>query len=328
MRRLNLLSILVSVAVLVPLVMVPSAGAQGGYPDKPKVTLVSHGSCAWDAFWCAAERGAKDAARDLNVDLTIIAPDKFNPEKTAQDIDKALAGKPEGLGVTVTDGVLFQEPMMRAIKSGIPVIAYNAADWRPKAERIPYITYIGQDEYLGGYLAGQKLLAADPDGKRAVCVNPAVGHVGTDTRCKGWNDALAEKGIKSEVLAITYDPAEAATTMEDYYTANPDVNLWLVQGTGGQDPFYTFLKNAGLKPGDIYQAGFDVSPKVIQHIKDGTTDFTIDQVPYLQGYMAVQWLSWILRYGMYPPSDMTLTGPNFIDKTNADKVEEWAGKTR
>jgi simple sugar transport system substrate-binding protein len=96
---------------------------------KPvKVYLVSHGACSWDAFWCVVEQGNKDAARDLGVDLTIISPPKFDPEQTAQDIDKALAAKPDGLGVTVTDGVLYEEPMLRAIKSGIPVIAYNAAD--------------------------------------------------------------------------------------------------------------------------------------------------------------------------------------------------------
>jgi len=188
--------------------------------EPVNIILVAHGACSWDAFWCVVEQGNKDAARDLGVNLTIISPPKFDPEQTASDIDKALAANPDGLGVTVTDGVLYEEPMMRAINSGIPVIAYNSADWRPREERIPYLTYIGQDEYQGGLVAGRRLVA-NYGGTKGVCVNQAVGHVGLDARCAGFADALSEAGLESEVLAIGNDPAEAATTMDDMTITRP-----------------------------------------------------------------------------------------------------------
>ncbi len=291
------------------------------------VILVSHGACAWDAFWCVVEQGNKDAARDLGVNLTIISPPEFDPERTAQDIDKALAANPDGLGVTVTDGVLFEEPMLRAIESGVPVIAYNAADWRPREERIPYITYIGQDEYQGGLQGGRRLVAAH-GGTRGVCVNQAVGHVGLDARCAGFADALTEAGLESEVLAITNDPAESATIMDDYFTANPDVDVWLTLGPNGANPFYAFMDNAGLEMGDIYHGTFDLGPEIAAKIKEGVTDFAIDQQPYVQGYTVVQWLSWIKRYGLFPPTEITATGPGFIDQGNIAIVEENAGTFR
>jgi simple sugar transport system substrate-binding protein len=291
------------------------------------IILVSHGACAWDAFWCVVEQGNKDAARDLGVNLTIISPPEFDPERTAQDIDKALAANPDGLGVTVTDGVLFEEPLLRAIESGVPVIAYNAADWRPRDERIPYITYIGQDEYQGGLQGGRRLVAAH-GGTRGVCVNQAVGHVGLDARCAGFADALAEAGLESEVLAITNDPAESATIMDDYFTANPDVDVWLTLGPNGANPFYAFMDNAGLEMGDIYHGTFDLGPEIAAKIKEGMTDFAIDQQPYVQGYTVVQWLSWIKRYGLFPPTEITATGPGFIDQGNIEIVEENAGTFR
>ncbi len=149
MKKLHLLLILVVVLTVVPFAAAPVLAEEGDDPGQAPVNIyiVSHGACSWDAFWCVEEKGNKDAARDLGVDITLITPDKFNPEQTAQDVDKALAANPDVLIVTVTDGVLFEEPLLRAIESGIPVIAYNAADWRPAAERIPYLTYIGQDEY-------------------------------------------------------------------------------------------------------------------------------------------------------------------------------------
>ncbi|MEW5960799.1 MAG: sugar ABC transporter substrate-binding protein [Chloroflexota bacterium] len=295
--------------------------------EPVNIVLVAHGACSWDAFWCVVEQGNKDAARDLGVDLTIISPPRFDPEQTAQDIDKGLAAKPDGLGVTVTDGVLYEEPMMRAINSGIPVIAYNSADWRPREERIPYLTYIGQDEYVGGLSGGRRMIAAH-GGTRGVCVNQAVGHVGLDARCQGFSDALAEAGLESEVLAITNDPAESATIMNDYFTANPDVDLWLTLGPNGANPFYAFMSEAGLAAGDIYHGTFDLSPEIAAKIKDGTTDFGIDQQPYVQGYLVVQWLTWIKRYGLYPPTEITATGPGFVDQNNLAVVEAVAGKYR
>lgn len=295
--------------------------------EPVKVVLVAHGACSWDAFWCVVERGNQDAARDLGVDLTIISPPKFDPEQTAQDIDKALAANPDGLGVTVTDGVLYEEPMLRAIDSGVPVIAYNSADWRDRAERIPYLTYIGQDEYQGGLLGGRRMIDAH-GGTKGVCVNQAVGHVGLDARCQGFMDALAEAGLTGEVLAITDDPAESATIMSDYYTANPDVDLWLTLGPNGANPFYAFMNEAGLAAGDIFHGTFDLSPEISAKIEDGTTDFGIDQQPYVQGYMVVQWLTWINRYGLYPPTEVTATGPGFVDANNLAIVQKVAGEYR
>lgn len=304
--------------------------AEPAAPDDREpvsITLVAHGACSWDAFWCVVEQGNWDAARDLGVDLTIISPPKFDPEQTAQDIDKALAGNPDGLGVTVTDGVLYEEPMLRAIESGVPVIAYNSADWRPREERIPYLTYIGQDEYEGGLVAGRRLVA-EYGGTKGVCVNQAVGHVGLDARCAGFKDALDEAGIESEVLAIGNDPAEAATTLDDYSTANPDVDLWLTLGPNGANPFYAFMDNAGLQAGDIYHATFDLSPEIAAKIKDGTTLLATDQQPYVQGYTVVQWLTWIKRYGILPPTEITATGPGITDLSNIEVVEQHAGVYR
>ncbi len=347
-KKLSLLLVLVLMATLlaacstgepevvekeVTVVVTAEPGAEAAAPagdderEPVNIILVAHGACSWDAFWCLVERGNKDAARDLGVNLTIISPPTFDPAKTASDIDTALAAKPDGLGVTVTDGVLYEEPMMRAIESGIPVIAYNSADQRAAEERIPYLTYIGQDEYEGGNLAGRRLVE-EYGGTKGVCVNQAVGHVGLDARCRGFADALAEGGIESEVLAISNDPAEAATTMEDYYTANPDVDLWLTLGPNGANPFYAFMNNAGLKAGDIYHANFDLSPEVAAKIKDGTTLLATDQQGYVQGYLVVQWLSWIVRYGIYPPTAITATGPGVTDLSNIDLVEKYAGVYR
>ncbi|MCK6628867.1 MAG: sugar ABC transporter substrate-binding protein [Anaerolineae bacterium] len=297
--------------------------------DRAPVNIyaVSHGACAWDSYWCVVEKGSDDAARDLNVDVTLLTTDKFDLEATAQNIDRAVAANPDVLMVTITDAVLFDEPIRRAIDAGIPVIAYDSVDTRPKEERIPYITYVGPDDYQGGYQAGDRFIAAG-GATKAVCVNQQVGHVLLDLRCQGLSDRLAEDGIETEVLGVSDDPAQSTTTLSDFYAANPDVDMFLTLGPNSADPFYAFMEAEGLEPGDVLHGTFDLSPKIVEKIKDGTSLFAIDGQPYMVGYLPVFWGAMIHRYGISPSTDITATGPGFVDESNIAVVEELAGTYR
>jgi len=287
--------------------------------------MVQHALCAWDAFWCVVEKGIEEAAKQMNVNVTVLGPDEFDLEKTAQLIDQAVAAQPDGIGVTVTDPDLFREPIQSALDAGIPVVGYNAGAG-PIEDGIDYMTYLGQDEYAGGYLGGLKLAAEG--GTRGVCINQQVGHTGLDKRCAGFTDALAEMGIPAEVLATVDDPAESQTIISDYYTANPDTDIFMSLGPNVANPFYAFMEEAGLGPGDITMGTFDLGPEIIAKIKDGTTMFGIDQQPFLQGYGAVLALMLKHRFGISPALPVTPTGPGFVDASTVEVVEMLAGEYR
>ena len=286
-----------------------------GPESELDLILVQHALCAWDSFWCTVEAGIAQAAEDMNVNVTVLGPDEFDLEKTAQLIDQAVAAQPDGIALTVTDADLFREPIERALAAGIPVVGYNAGQG-PLEDGIDYLTYLGQDEYQGGYLGGLKLAAEG--GTRGVCINQQVGHTGLDRRCAGFVDALAEKGIPAEVLATVDDPAESQTIISDYYTANPETDIFMSLGPNVANPFYAFMDEAGLGAGDIKMGTFDLSPEIIAKIKDGTTMFGIDQQPFLQGYGAVEMLTMVNRYGILPALPVSATGPGFIDASNVD----------
>ncbi len=306
---------------------VPPAAQQAA--QKPvTIYMVSHGACAWDSYWCVVERGAKDAAKALGVQVVTLTTDKFDLEATAQNIDRALAAKPDGLAVTVTDAVLFDEPIRRAIKAGIPVVAYDSADVRPKEQRIPYLTFVGPDEYQGGYQSGDRLVKAHPGAKRGVCINHQVGSVLLDLRCTGFKERLAKDNIPVDVLSISDDAAQSTSIISDYYASHPDTTLFLTLGPNGADAFYGFVNAAGLKPGTVFHGTFDLGPTISKQIKAGVTDFAVDGQPYEVGYLPVQALTWIKRFAMYPVSDILPTGPGFVDTTNIDTVGELAGVYR
>jgi simple sugar transport system substrate-binding protein len=287
--------------------------------------LVQHALCAWDSFWCVVENGIAQAASDMNVSATVLGPDSFDLEKTAALIDQAVAAQPNGLALTMSDRDLFREPVQRALDAGIPVVAYNAGAG-PLTDGVEYMTYLGQDEFQGGYQGGVKLAAAG--GTKGVCINHQVGHVGLDARCEGFLLAMEEQGIPAEVLSITNDPAESQTIMDDYYTANPETDIFMTLGPNGANPFYAFLATAGLGAGQVSHGTFDLSQEIIARIKDGTTMFGIDQQPFLQGYGAVQTLMLKVRYGISPVLPVTPTGPGFVDASNVAVVEALAGEYR
>ncbi len=295
-------------------------------PDKPlNLIMVQHALCAWDSFWCVVENGIKTAAEQMNVEYTVLGPEKFDLEKTAALIDQAIAANPDGIALTVSDPVLFKDPITRALDAGIPVIAYNAGSG-PLVDGIPYLTYLGMDEYQGGYLSGLRMVNAGAT--QGVCINHQVGHVGLDARCRGFSDAFAEKNLTSQVLAIKSDPAEAETTISDFHTANPGVNAYLTLGPTGANPFYAFLDAAGLGAGEIIHGTFDVSPEIVANIENDVTLFAVDQQPFLQGYGAVMSLTLLERQKISPALPVTATGPGFVDKSNVEIVKALAGTYR
>ena len=316
----------VVLAMVVALLPAASTGTVAtAQDDEINIIMVQHALCAWDAFWCVVEQGIADAADQLGVNVTVLGPDEFDLDRVAALIDEAVASKPDGMGITVTDANLFREPIERALAEGIPVIAYNAGSG-PDVDGIGYLTYIGQDEYAGGYQGGLRLAALG--GQKGVCINHQVGHTALDRRCQGFVDALTEQGLEAEVLGITNDPAESQTIIDDYYAANDDTDIFLTLGPNGANPFYAFMEAAGLEAGDVAHGTFDLSPEIVANIKNGTTLFGIDQQPYLQGYMTVQWLVWVNRFGFSPTGPITATGPGFVDASNVELVESLAGTYR
>ena len=90
--------------------------------DKMKFYVVSHGGPA-DPFWGVVMRGAEDAGKEFDVDVTYLGPEKFSIQKLVDMVETAVADNPNGLVVTVTDAKALDEPLKDAINKGIPVVA-------------------------------------------------------------------------------------------------------------------------------------------------------------------------------------------------------------
>ena len=70
---------------------------------------------------------------------------------------------------------------------------------------------------------------------------------------------------------------------------------------------------------------FDLNADAAQAIKDGKIEFSVDQQPYVQGYMAVTALYLYLKNGNdIGGGGPVLTGPSIVDKNNIDTILPFA----
>ncbi len=253
------------------------------------------------------------------MNVVYLGPEKFSLKEFIDLVNSAIAKRADGLIVTITNPVALDEPLRKAIRMGIPVVAINVPDTRPYEQRIPYLVYVGMDEYLAGVYAARRMLQ-EGSIKRAVVAIHEPGHVGLEMRAKGIMDVLKPKGIPVEKIDITTDPTKALALMKAYLMKHPDTDAIFTLGPLGAHPAIQLVEEMGLK-GKVKIGAIDLTTKIIKAIKEGVVVFTIDQQQYLQGYLPVLFLKMYLDHGLIP-QDKVLTGPFVVDKSNVDRVEQ------
>lgn len=283
--------------------------------DEIKIIVVSHGQAS-DPFWSVVQKGVAQAAEDMGVSVEYQAPTTFDMVAMAQLIDAAVATAPDGLVVSVPDAEALGPSIEAAVAAGIPVITMNSGS--DVAKELGALTHVGQTEYEAGFGGGERMAAAGVT--KALCVNQEVGNAGLDARCQGFTDAMTAAGGTVEVLGVDLaDPTGAQQKIEAALTAAPDVNGVLTLGPTGSAPALAAMEALGLG-GKVQLATFDLSPEVLQALKDGKMLFAIDQQQYIQGYLPIVLLTLNARNLNTIANEVLMTGPGFVTPDNAEKV--------
>lgn len=300
---------------------------------KPEFTFyyISHGGPG-DPWWAPVIKGAELAGNLLNVKVVYQGPEKFSIKWLVDALESAAAANPDGIIITITDYKALDEPLRKIIAKGVPVIAVNVYDPRPEDERIPYMSYVGQNEYQAGYRLAkytikwfEKNVGRLP--KLAFIGIHEVGHVGLELRAKGIQDAFKEAGAAyvPEKLDITTDITKAYETMKSYIQAHPDVEVIFTLGPLGAHPAMKLISDLNLK-GKVYVATVDVDDQILKGIDEGITIAAVSQQPFAQGFLPVVFMYLYVKYGIKPPDDIP-TGPTIIDKNLLSLVEKQIEET-
>ena len=290
--------------------LVTAAFAQQVNRSDIRIIVVTHGTAA-DPFWSVVERGVQEAARDMGVRVEYRAPETFDMIQMAQLIDAAVAARPHGLVVSIPDPDALESSIRAAVAAGIPVISINSGS--DVSAEFGALLHVGQEEYLAGFGAGQRMRAAGVT--TAVCINHEVGNLALDQRCQGFADGL---GGAVEVLGVHGDFTEIRNSVEIYLRRNPNVEGILTLGPVGSDPTLAALESVG-RVGQVQFGTFDLSPAILEALANRRMSFAIDQQQYLQGYLPIVLLTQHALYGVMPAVQI-YTGPGFVTPENAAQV--------
>jgi simple sugar transport system substrate-binding protein len=266
--------------------------------------------------------GARQAELDLGPKVRYVFSD-WDPQKMISQFKEVVAIKPDGIAVMGHPGDDAFYPLIKdAEAKGIIVTSQNTT--LPRAEKefaSKGFGYVGQDLYGSGFALGSE--AAKRAGLKAGSRAMVWGLLSQPTRglrTKGVVDALKKLGVTVDYLEIdsatNADPPAGTPTFTGYVTSHPDVKLVVTDHGGLTATLETYLKGAGKKPGQVFGAGFDLSPATLAGIRGGWTNLVIDQQPWLQGYLPILQICLTKLYG-YAGLHID-TGGGFADKGNVE----------
>jgi simple sugar transport system substrate-binding protein len=281
-----------------------------------RIAMVSHGQAS-DPFWAIVKKGLEDAGRQTDVAVSYRAPDTYDLARMRRLIDEAISARLDGLIVSLPDVQALRAPIRRAQRAGIPVVSINSGSDRFR-DLPGILAHVGQPEYRAGLDSGARMAAAGV--RNAICVNQEKGNAGLDERCRGFGDGMRKGGANaSELIVDLQNSAQAQQRIAQAVTErNADGILTL--GAAAAQPALDAVRGAGRQ---VRIATFDLSPEVLEAVRDKQMMFAVDQQPYLQGYLPVILLAERSRHMlMPPPGELIPTGPDFVTPSNADEVLE------
>jgi simple sugar transport system substrate-binding protein len=295
----------------------------GNFPSTPawQFWFVNH--VYSNPFFVPTQYGFQDAAALLGIPVPKWGG-SASTSSTAEMVsflNSAIAAKASGIATTVIDATAFTAPVKSAMDAGIPVVSYNA-DGIVKPGGIADIgtnrlCYVGQALYLSGQQLGTRAASLmTGTGDVAIFIaTPGTGNI--QPRFDGAASILTPKGFKVHSVATG-----AATSVEEgaenaYVLGHKSLKGAFAVDAGSTQFLGPVLAKNGLA-GKIPAGGFDLTPGTLAAIKAGQLDFTIDQNPYLQGFIPVLYLYLFnLSGGLVAPPD-TDTGLTFVTKSTVD----------
>ncbi|GIF73404.1 sugar ABC transporter substrate-binding protein [Asanoa siamensis] len=297
-------------------------GAIGNFPRTPawKFVFVCH--VTTNPFFTPTQYGAEDACKLLGVQYQWTGSVNSVVAEMVDATNTAISGKADGLAVAVVDKAAFRAPVSQALDAGIPVVSFNAdgASDDPGTDRL---AYIGQGLYESGYSLGQRALTQLDSGEVAGFI-ATPGQLNIQPRIDGAQQAFKDSGkpVTFTPIATNADVTQGLSIIDAYVQGHPNLAGLLAVDAGstqsvGQTVAKYKLRERGLK----VAGGFDLVPETLASVKSGDLDYTIDQQPYLQGFLPVLALYLFkLTGGLIFPTQ-TNTGLLFVTKDNVDPYQ-------
>ena len=288
----------------------------GGPVGGPYNTIVTH--------------GARQAAADLGCDITFVYSD-WSPEKMLANFKNGLASHPDGMVIYGSPGDDAFEPLVQeAIDMGIIVTAIDTELPRlQKKFQSSGFGYVGPDGWQQGEALAQEVLRRGEfkEGDRAF-VWGLKRLENRGRRARAIIKTLEEAGLTVDYLEISPEVDKDTSLGTPIITASlsrhPACNLMIMDPGALTSQVGNYLRAADFKPGEIFTAGFSLSPATAAAIEEGYLTLTSEHQPYLLGYLSVLQIVQTKKYGF---GGLVIdTSGGYVSSENVGKIAPLAQK--
>jgi ribose transport system substrate-binding protein len=311
-------------AILVVLVL-GAAGCgkkeTGTTPGKPVVAVIPKGTT--HEFWKSIHAGALKAGEECSIDVIWKGPLKEDDrEAQISVVEDFISRRVAGIVLAPLDDAALRAPVAGAMHAGMPVVIIDS-----DLQGNEYVSFVATDNFLGGQLAGKKMIELLKGKGKVVMLRYQEGSASTTKREAGFLAAIA---TAPGIAVISASQFGGATT-ETAYKASENL-LAPLREQGGKlsvDGIFTpnesttfgmlrALQDAGLA-GSVTFLGFDSSTKLIEALQKGELNGLVLQNPFRMGYLGVKTLADHLKGGKV--EQRIDTGVTLATKENMDQQE-------
>jgi simple sugar transport system substrate-binding protein len=291
-----------------------SSGSSGGsssvFGSHPSYKFVVVNHVTTNSFFVPTQYGIADACKVLGCSYEWTGSESENIDQMVNAINTAVSSGADGIAVSLISNTAFNTPVENALKAGIPVVAYNADSASNKR-----LAYIGQDLKLAGELMGKRIVEDVKEGD-VVIFTASAGSANLQPRLEGAEKAIKASGAPIKLSTIVTGSLESGekTAIEAYWTGHTSTKgMYAVDG-GDTAELAGVMQKLGLNAKGVKAGGFDLAEKTQKGLHEGFLEFTIDQQPYLQGFVPIlQLFLWQVSGSLSGPAEVN-TGLKFVDK--------------
>lgn len=260
-----------------------SAGTGGGGGGDDKKVIGVSIADQKSLFYIAEADGIKAAAKEAGVEIVLLSADNNSTQQVNQVNDLITQGV-DALIFTAQDATAAAAGVRAANRADIPVIA---VDQKPEGGEGKLATYIATDSVKAAEELCTWMFQKMGGSGEIGILQGVLGSTAELQRSEGCDKALAKNpGIKVVAKqSANWDETEGYKAAQNMLQANPGIKAIFGESDAMGLGAAKAAKDAGR---DIIAVGIDGFPTMIQAIKDGLTDATQAQVPYVMGQMAVK----------------------------------------
>lgn len=287
--------------------------------DKPlKIAVIPKGTT--HVFWKSVEAGAKNAGKELGVEIVWKGPLKENDR--AQQIaivEQFITEGINGIVLAPLDDTALVRPVGAAMGKKIPVVIIDSA-LKGEAGK-DFVAFVATNNKKGGQMGGDQLAKVMSNTGKVALLRYQVGSASTDEREAGFLSAVAQH----PEMKVIVDNRYGGATMGEAKTAAMNMVDKLKEAAGIFCPneSTTFGMLLALRQnnlaGKVKFVGFDTSPPLIEGLQKGEIDALVAQDPTRMGYLGVKACVDHLR-GQKVETAID-TGARLITKENLDTPE-------